>query len=138
VAELFDRRRLVVDDGWRIIGEYRSVLQSDGQPTISQRFLKWVLTNHTNTALCEKVAIAQTSSGEFVDFPADRALTAFDRSDRKFIAVAVAQGGSPEVWQATDTKWLGFEDVLRGCGVNVNFLCVGTVEGQRASARRRN
>jgi hypothetical protein len=59
----------------------------------------------------------------FLEFPVDRALKNFDRSDRKFVAVALAHPERPPILQAVDSKWWGFKDALNRNGVRVEFLC---------------
>ncbi len=40
--------KLVLDDMWRIIGEYMQNLRSSGEPGVGDAFLRWVLTNKDN------------------------------------------------------------------------------------------
>jgi len=119
------RRRLALDDGWRIIGEYMHKLRADGQPGWGDRFLKWVLNNQANAACCELVTLTprDEEAGEFEEFPAAPGLETFDRSDRKFVAVANAHATKPPILQALDSKWWGWREALAGAGISVEFLC---------------
>lgn len=60
---------------------------------------------------------------EFPNFPADPELQNFDRSDRKFVAVALASGENPPIVNATDTDWWIFREALNRNGIQIAFLC---------------
>jgi hypothetical protein len=63
------------------------------------------------------------AGGEFKEFPAAPGLATFDRSDRKFVAVACAHPSRPHILQATDAKWVGWSAPLARAGVHVRFVC---------------
>ena len=45
-------------------------------------------------------------SANFVEFPLDTELAGFDRSDRKFVAVALVSGSAPDGFMnAVDSDW---------------------------------
>lgn len=119
---------LVLDDGWRIISEYRRNLQQSGQPGIGDAFCKWVLTNWSNSNRCELVAITQRADSsdltDFLEFPSDPALQNFDRSDRKFVAVALVHPELPPILNATDTDWWYHRAELEAYGIKLRFLCI--------------
>ena len=118
---------LVIDDGWRIITEYKKNLQQSGQPGVGDAFCKWVLTNWRNPSRCETVTITQqpdsTDPTNFVEFPSEPALRTFDRSDRKYVAIALAHPETPPILNATDTDWWHHRAVLEEYGIQVHFLC---------------
>jgi hypothetical protein len=122
--------KIVLDDGYRILLEYRDNLRSDGQPGEGDAFLKWVLTNQANPQRCEQVHINPTEDGNtFAEFPDDPDLRGFDPSDRKFVAVARAHPDSPPILNAVDTDWWQFREALSRNGVHVEFLCPQEIEG---------
>ncbi len=122
--------RIVLDDGYLILSEYRARLRSEGEPGEGDAFLKWVLTNQANPQRCDQVHINPTEDGSnFAEFPNDPALTGFDRSDRVFVAVARAHPDSPPILNAVDTNWWLFRAALERNGVHVEFLCPRDVEG---------
>lgn len=127
IREITTSGTLVLDDGWRIINEYKRNLQQSGQPGIGDAFFKWVLTNWSNKNRCEVVVITQhpdsSDPTDFVEFPNDPALQNFDRSDRKFVAVALAHPESPPILNATDTDWWYHRTTLERHGIKVHFLC---------------
>jgi hypothetical protein len=123
--ELKRRGKLVLDDGWRILKEYMSNLDSKGQPGPGNKFLKWVHTNYKNPKRCELVRITPRNSSEtdFEEFPSDPEIEDFDPEDRKFVAVAAAHPDKPPILQAVDAKWWEMKEPLREAGITVNFLC---------------
>jgi hypothetical protein len=121
--------KIVLDEGYLIISEYERKLRSDGQGRTGDAFLKWVYNYQWNPRRCDRVRITPTEdSNNFAEFPDDADLKDFDRSDRKFIAVANAHPGKPSILQASDSKWWGWKDALLECGIKVEFLCPAEIE----------
>jgi hypothetical protein len=120
-----DKDRLALDDQWRIVTEYKNKLRSAGEPGAGDAFLKWVLTNLTNRKRCELVKITPINGSDdhFQEFPRDPDLEKFDRSDRKFVAVALAHRKRPPVLQAVDGDWWDARQALERNGVRIKFLC---------------
>ena len=113
---------LVLDNGGEIFDEYRINLSMSGQPGVGDRFMKWVHDNQWNVQKVDRISI--TKNGEsYEEFPDHAALTGFDNSDRKFVAVADAHPDNPPILQATDSKWWGWKDALEEVGITVQFLC---------------
>ena len=116
--------KIVLDDGYLILSEYRAQLRSEGQPGEGDAFLKWVLTNQANPQKCDQVHVNPTEDGNsFAEFPDVPELRAFDRSDRKFVAAARAHPDSPPILNAVDTDWWVSRAALERHGVHVEFLC---------------
>lgn len=120
---------IVIDDRWRILGEYQRNASSTGQPGTGDTFLLWLLRNQANPTRCEQVTITpRAGNGEdFQEFPLDPELETFDRSDRKFVAVARASRQGPVVLNATDTDWHHHREPLARHGIRVSFLCPETM-----------
>lgn len=120
-----DRDRVVLDDGMRILREYMSNLSMSGQPGPGDYFMKWLWQNQSVPARCEQVSIIPLPDDpeDFQEFPKDDRLSAFDRSDRKFVAVAKASENSPAVLNATDSDWWDHREALSDNGVTIEFLC---------------
>ena len=122
-----DQRLLVIDDDWQILREYQTLLRSSGQPGVGDAFLRWVLTNRANPRRCEQVHITSSDAHEdqwdYDEFPHTPDLQGFDRSDRKFVAVALAHAEHPPVVNATDSDWWDHQDALVTHDVRVEFLC---------------
>jgi len=116
---LSNREKVVVDEGWRIFGEYDRYVNLGTRKWIGDIFVKTLLQNLKNPAICEMVHITPVKitdragggrvngcsrvhitplkengkvvATDFAEFPnKDAALAAFHKKDRKFIAVALA------------------------------------------------
>lgn len=116
---------IVLDSGMRIIKEYQSHSRWKGQPGIGDAFFKWLFYNLCNPLRCKQVDITpqKNDADDFEEFPTDPDLIRFDRSDRKFVAVAVASRVNPTILNATDTDWWCFRKILKRHQVSVVFLC---------------
>lgn len=120
----------VVDDGWRILNEYRRYVDSKTRKGIGDLFVKTLLQNlMRRPAICAMVRINPLDGSEtdFEEFPITEALSDFDVADRKFIAVAIAYERDHEkkatILQALDRKWEPFRKAFEQEGVQVEFLC---------------
>ena len=150
LTPIFEGERCVVlDTGDRILEEYMHKLSLSGQPSVGDAFLKWLFLNQAVEGCCEKVAITAISEEEqvFREFPTDPELATFDRSDRKFVAVAYAHPARPVILEATDAKWVGWHVPLSRAGVEVRFVCdreiralyeknYGKPKGKKQSAKK--
>lgn len=125
LQDAIDGKLILLDDGRRILEEYRRNLSLGGQPGPGDRFFKWLWANQANSTCCLTVPITSRNNDEtdFREFPDDPALATFDRQDRKFVAVALASGRNPPVRNASDRDWWVFRDRLAQHGVHVEFLC---------------
>lgn len=132
------RARLVLDDGWEVLNEYLRYMSSSGQPGPGDAFVKWALNNLANPDRCERVPLDLGDDGQYLRFPKDPELAAFDLSDRKFVALALSIDSRPPVANAVDSDWWHFREALRRVGVEVEFLCPEQVAlWERRSGRRR-
>ena len=123
--------KLVLDNGWIILGEYLRNLRSTGEPGAGDSFLRWILMNKDDR--CDLVSITPVdgSENEFEEFPNDLALDGFDPDDRKFIAVACAHPEKPPILQAVDSQWRDFRAALRRNGIIVEFICEADIQRLR-------
>lgn len=114
----------VIDDEWRILGEYQNKLNpSRGQPGPGDAFLKWLLQRQANPKHVAQVSVSETSDDWFEEFPDHTLQREFDPPDRKFIAVAAADPDKPPILQAADCKWLNWWQPLAEVGVRFCFVC---------------
>ncbi len=114
-----------VDDGNRIVSEYRANLSAKGQPGPGDAFLKWLLTHEWGGQKVTRVTITPKAEDQedFEELPAAAGGVIYDRSDRKFLAVAAAHAEHPPILQSFDSKWWGWQGSLARCGVTIAFLC---------------
>jgi hypothetical protein len=123
LLQLKQNGKIVLDDSWLVIREYKDNLSESGQPGVGDAFLLWVLQNWKNPDATEiHTLIRDTDHPEnFMVFPKDRNLVDFDRNDRKFAALAIVSGAP--VWNAVDPDWWEYKTELHRNGVQVEFLC---------------
>jgi hypothetical protein len=120
---------IVLDDGDRILSEYRGYCCISGQPGIGDSFMKWLHDNFGKNDLVNTVGLNAREDGhQFLEFPDHPELDEFDPADEKFVAVANAHPDKPPILQATDSKWWGWRDPLLACGISVELLCADEVE----------
>lgn len=89
---------LVLDEAGEIFEEYRKQLSMSGQPGIGDAFMQWV--HDRQWMACERVAITKTGA-IYHAFPTVPALEDFDKSDRKFVALANTHPEKPPIVAAT-------------------------------------
>ena len=134
---LSSREKVVVDDRWRILGEYSRYVDTGARKWLGDIFVKTLLQNLNNPAICEMVHITPLAGNgtDFAEFPTDAALSTFDPDDRKFIAVACAyrqtSGQAATILLAIDSGWLDFVDALAVHGVAIDFLCEADIQRPR-------
>ena len=124
---------IVVDSNYEILSEYRKTLSSGNPSEMGIRFYKWISSVVESLPASNRVAITKTKDEKFYkEFPDHEDLKNFDRSDRKFIAVANKHPDNPEILQATDSEWWGVRAALCEVGIKVRFLCEGYIQEKYA------
>lgn len=117
---------LLIDNRGLVLREYTRNLGFAGQPGAGHAFAKWAHDHQAIPGSVRQVAITPRSGmgwRRFDEFPAIDALSTFDRSDQKFVAVALASKESPSVLNAIDSDWWNHRDALEAVGVRLEFLC---------------
>jgi hypothetical protein len=131
LLDLRESHRVLVDERGLILDEYRRSLSPSGQPGPGDAFFKWLWDNQGNPDHCRQVDITPTGDARgFEEFPDDPGLATFDRSDRKFVAVAIASVERPPILNASDTDWWNHRDALSRHGVTIRFLCQELMTGK--------
>ena len=126
---LLQGETVVVDNKWRILGEYEDNVNPNARKGVGDLFVKRLLQNQGNPNVCTIVHITSLSGNgtDFEEFPADNALSNFDPDDRKFIAVALVYESihrqKATLLQAADSQWYGFRETLIKNGLEVEFIC---------------
>lgn len=115
--------RLLIDDDWLIIKEYLGISNPTAGTGLGDAFVKWVLNNQMDETRIRRAAITPEPGRGFEEFPDAPDLSSFDPDDRKFVAVALASGTSPNIVNATDTDWWAHRHALQRHGINIRFLC---------------
>lgn len=116
---------LVMDEGGLIFSEYKNYLSFAGQPGAGDYFFKWLADNRYKADRVHHVPLIEDPEreGEFTTFPTDADLSAFDRSDRKFVAVALGHPERPPILNATDDDWWNYREALARHGITIHFVC---------------
>lgn len=123
---LTQRARLVVDDGWQILGEY----QKKSRPgDFAQLFLRQVL----SASQVVFVTLERDEHGH-ASLPDGLASVVHDLADRKFVAVALVDEDHPTIVNSADTDWLAWEEALGVHGLSCLHLCADELRA-RASAK---
>lgn len=124
-----NRGTVLVDSDREIFSEYIAYLNFSGQPGLGDMFFKWLWDNQGHEELCQQVNIHRVEDERvYAEFPADPRLSGFDRSDRKFAAVALASQGNPPILNASDSDWWEFKQVLEENGLMIRNLCPELIE----------
>lgn len=123
---------VVIDDGGAVLKEYMGRLNLSGMPGVGDAFLRHVFNYQVVSERVRRVAVTPSEDDNrgFEELPDNT----FDRSDRKFLAVAVVAGAV--VLNATDSDWREHEALMESLGVEVSQLCPR--QASRASRRERS
>jgi len=114
---------VVIDSGNEIFEEYKSHFNFAGQPGAGDMFFKVLDQRRFSTNNCEQVEINKDTEWGYEEFPHDEDLRYFDRSDRKFVAVAKSSLNSPVILNATDSDWRTHRESLEKYDVRIKELC---------------
>ena len=125
---LRDRGGFAMDDNGLIFDEYKAYLNFEGEPGVGDVFFKWVNDVQWDGTMCCRKSITPHASRVFEEFPADPTLAKFDRSDRKYAALAKECGTDSAVYNAADSDWKHHETSFAHNGINVVNLCPGELK----------
>ncbi|MDE2719762.1 hypothetical protein [Candidatus Palauibacter polyketidifaciens] len=110
---------VVIDDGGAVLEEYMGRLNLSGMPGVGDAFLRHVFNHQFTNERVRRVAVTPSKDDRrgFEELPDNT----FDRSDRKFLAVAVVAGAV--VLNATDSDWREHAALMESLAVEVSQLC---------------
>jgi hypothetical protein len=114
---------VVIDDNYLLIEEYEHFRNSKNPNTYSHRFLRWIYNYQADPKFIKQVKITRIGDSDFTEIPASLNKVGIDASDKKFIAVSIANKCKAPIYEAADSKWIGWEKSLSENGVKVVFLC---------------
>jgi hypothetical protein len=109
--------RLRVDSHYLVLGEYRRNIREDSE---TQRILNDLERRPTSRLIGTDIQLTDDPDPVAI---VPEVLHILDRSDRKFVAVALAVDPHPPIINATDTDWAKAKDYLTGVGLVVQELC---------------
>ncbi len=113
---------VLMDNGREIFDEYKRHCSHKGQPGSGDAFFKWLWDRQAMLQHCREIDITPHHEKVFEEFPDDKQLETFDKSDRKFVAVAIASRENPPIKNASDSDWWHHHEVLKKY-VKIDFLC---------------
>ena len=114
---------VVIDDQFHVLGEYERQKDRNRADSLLEKLFIWVHTHQTNPAKVKQVPIRSTGEGDFEEISQKIRDLEFDPSDRKFVAVCIANDKQAPIYQAADSKWIGWDAALKEEGIEVCFLC---------------
>ena len=116
---LMEQGMVAIDDKDAILKEYISKFSRSGGRSVGDQFFIHVINNQYDETRVQRVAVTPIDDERrgFEELPENT----FDRSDRKFLAVAVSAGAV--VLNATDSDWGEEQELMDGLGVKVEQLC---------------
>jgi len=114
---------VTVDASGEIMREYSTYASHKGQPGVGDHFFKWLHDHQGYPDICEAVVIHPHPERGFEEFPDDPDLSAFDPSDRKYVAAASASHRAPVICNAVDSDWANFSPAFSKLGISVRQLC---------------
>jgi hypothetical protein len=121
LMEVTENSSLALDDAGEIVTEYRRYGSYSGQPGVGDRFFLWVHQNQHRA--CHRVPLTPHEDRGYEEFPDTEDLKSFDRSDRKFVATALACTPPATIYNAVDSDWSHHALPLAAAGVKVKELC---------------
>ena len=110
---------VAIDDKDAILKEYINRFSRSGPRSVGDQFFIHVINNQYDKKRVQRVAVTPVDDERrgFEELPENT----FDRSDRKFLAVAVSAGAV--VLNATDSDWGEQKELTDALGVKVEQLC---------------
>lgn len=110
---------VAIDDSYGIIAEYEKHHRHAREPSVGDAFFQHVVTYSGTPKRVRQLSISPNDDERrgFDELPPN----GFDRSDRKFLAVAVA--ANAVVLNATDSDWDEYAELMQNLGVEVRQLC---------------
>ena len=124
LEHLVKRGVVSIDSVGAILSEYSDYLHHSGSPGVGDVFFKHLFYNQYHDYRVRRVRVTPSNddSRGYEELPEN----GFDRSDRKFLAVAVADGAT--VLNATDSDWAEHQELMRMLEVEVVELCPHEVQ----------
>ncbi|MCY4145835.1 MAG: hypothetical protein OXE95_01260 [Chloroflexi bacterium] len=127
---------VVIDNANAALNEYANNLPRPlGIDNLASRFLIHLYNNRGNEQFIKEVALAKSTTGQFLDYPDnagswktdDPRCKRFDEDDKKWVAIALRfkskSGDDAPIACAADHCWSVFELILKMAGVQLDFVC---------------
>ena len=113
---------VVLDTGREILKEYQKKINTHAEDNVASEFLMWIIRG-LMTGKVAQYQITKTGDNSYEEFPSSPDLAKFDRSDRKFVALAKVDPTNPSIYNGSDTDWWDFREAFTKEGIHIVFLC---------------
>ena len=119
LAAVVKEEVVAIDDAGLVFEEYTRRLSRSGQPGVGDAFLKYLFDHQYHSARIRRVTVTRSANPRrgFEELPEN----GLDRSDRKFLAVAIV--AKAVVLNAMERDWNEQKALLNHLWVQVRQLC---------------
>lgn len=119
LEHLMEEGTVAIDNKDIILEEYIGSVRPAGGQKVGDRFVIHVINHQYGEKRVQRTAVTPSDDDRrgYEELPVNQ----FDRSDRKFLAVAVV--ANAVVLNAMDSDWNEHEDLMDELGVDVEQLC---------------
>jgi predicted nucleic acid-binding protein len=119
IVSIESRTKIALDANGQILAEYKDYLSYSGQPGVGDIFFKYLHDSMYKRAKVQLIQITPINDETrgFKELP----INSLDKSDRKFLAVAVKSKAN--ITNAVDTDWHEHRDFIKTLRVRVQQLC---------------
>lgn len=112
-------KQTIIDESGLILDEYTPHLNYIGQPGVGDMFFKFI---HDHLYSCSKIkTVSITPVDDETRGFAELPINSLDKSDRKFLAVAIT--ADAKIVNALDTDWHEQYTLLESLGIQINQIC---------------
>ncbi len=114
-----------VDSAGEITTEYIVSLREAKTAGLGVKMAKRLHRRRRDVAVCREVELTPIDEppGSYEEVP--ESLRDFDIDDQKFLGVAAADEGRPQVFTAVDNEWWERKQHFVDAGLDIQFLCPG-------------
>lgn len=109
--------------GELVFNEYLASLKTSHKSGLGLKLAIQLWRRRNSPGSCRMVDITPVDPPGFGFAEVPSPLADFDPDDHKWIAVAVAEGSGPPIFQALDKEWWKRRTDFSDCNVDVQFLC---------------
>lgn len=131
VASLSDGNVICLDEDDAILDEYAANIKEIRPYSLVAKLLIDLRQQRYSASNIHRAPLPKNHAGEYKDCPQSLIDANFDRSDRKFVALAKVTQAT--VCNAVDTDWFDHADLLCREGIQVNNLCGTDPDRYRAT-----
>lgn len=120
---------VIIDSNNDALNEYRKQMYPDPNPSagLASQFMMYVFNHMGDPSRVYLAHVQKDSDGNYALYPRDPSVTAFDPSDKKWVAIALTYhaetGQVVPIINATDSDWLHYESAWQRLNIHITQLC---------------